>query len=154
MTVFPHNYLMRIGGTEIPAEPLRNVRRITAVTSRIALATINTQRNGPEIIMPPHWGAPEYRFVGKQPIVLTIVEVLFLANMVASLGLAFVGKYVIPQNLPNSHVCTAMSIPGIQHGVPDWVCWYARRDTAIIGILLGLLALIFFIFRKDLRRVR
>jgi hypothetical protein len=95
-----------------------------------------------------------WQFVGKQPVIFTVVGSLLLANVASSLGLAFFGKYFIPQNLPNSHVCAAMSSSGIQFGVPDWICWYANWDLAITGALLGLAAVIMVIYRKDVRHVR
>jgi hypothetical protein len=95
-----------------------------------------------------------FQFVGKQPVVFTVVGSLLLANVASSLGLAFVGKYSIPQNLPNSHVCEEMSSYGIRYAVPDWICWYANWDLAITGILFGLVALIMIIYRKDVRHVR
>src|ERR1700733_2268761 len=95
-----------------------------------------------------------WQFVGKQPVIFTVVVSLLLASGASSLGLAFFGKYFIPQNLPNSHVCAAMSSSGIQFGVPDWICWYANWDLAIMGGLFGLVVLILIIYRKNVCHVR
>jgi len=95
-----------------------------------------------------------WEFGGKQPIVFTITMGLLLANGASSLALAFFGKKLIPQDLPGSHVCEAMSTYGIRYSVPDWICWYANWDLAITGALFGLAAVIMIIYRKDVRRVR
>jgi hypothetical protein len=104
--------------------------------------------------MPPHRRAPQYRVVGKNSIVLTIILVLVLANTSASLALAYFGKHLIPQNLPNSHACAAMSSSGIRYGVPDWICWYASRGVWITVILFGVGAIILFVYRRNLERAR
>jgi hypothetical protein len=104
--------------------------------------------------MPGYHGRYAWRFVGKQPVILSIVEVLFFANMAVSFTLAFLGKYLIPRNLPNSHVCSAMAVSGTQFPVPNWICWYAERDLIIWFSLLGAIALILLIYRKHLERAQ
>ena len=104
--------------------------------------------------MPGYGGRYAWAFVGKQPVILSIVETLFFANMAASFTLTFLGKYLIPRNLSNAQVCSAMSISGVQYGVPAWICWYAERDLIITFALLGIIAVILLIYRKNLERVR
>jgi hypothetical protein len=95
-----------------------------------------------------------FQFIGKQPVIFTVSLGLLFANGASSLALGFFVRHFVPQNLPNSHVCEAMSSYGFPYGVPDWICWYANWDLAITGALLGLVALILIIYRKDVRHIR
>jgi hypothetical protein len=101
--------------------------------------------------MPGGYG---WQFVGKQPVFFTVVVIVLFANGSLSLALAFIGKHLIPQNLPHSHICAEMASSGIQYGVPDWICWYANWDSAITFIVMALGALIMLIYRKNIERVR
>jgi len=95
-----------------------------------------------------------YEFIGKTPTIFAIIGVLFIANIFVSLALTFAGKYLLPKGVPNSHPCPELARWGIQNSVPACVCWYASRSDAITLILGALLALLIFVFRKNIRRVR
>jgi hypothetical protein len=107
-----------------------------------------------EVIMPGFHGRYAWRFVGKQPLVLSIFEGLFFANMAASFTLTFLGEYLIPHNLPNSQICPAMSASGVKYAVPNWICWYAEKDLVFTFGLLGVIVLILLIYRQSLERDR
>jgi hypothetical protein len=99
-------------------------------------------------------GAHRWEFVGKPPMIFTVVAILLFANVFVSLALFYLAKRLIPSNLPNSQVCSAMANYGIQYGVPGWLCWYVNWDMTISGTLLALVILIMIILREDVRRVR
>jgi hypothetical protein len=95
-----------------------------------------------------------YQFIGKTPPIFAVVAVVFAANIILSLTLAFLGKYLVPRGMPNSHPCPAIAGYGIQHDIPASICWYATRSDTISLILGVLLAVIVFAFRKNIHRVR
>jgi hypothetical protein len=95
-----------------------------------------------------------YQFIGKTPTIFTILAGLFAANIFVSLALVFLGKYFLLRGMPNSHPCPELAGWGIQYGVPASVCWYATRSDTISLILGALLAVIIFILRKSMHRVR
>jgi len=95
-----------------------------------------------------------YQFIGKTPPIFAVVAVLFTANIFVSLTLTFLGKYLVPRRMPNSHPCPAVAGYGIQYGVPTSICWYATRSDTISLILGVLLAVIIFTSRKSIHRVR
>jgi hypothetical protein len=102
----------------------------------------------------PGVGTHRWEFVGKQPVIFTIVVVLLFANVSLSFALAFFVKFLFPGAIANSQGCPAMASDGIQYRVPAYFCSYANWSEAITFILLGLAALIMFIFRENVRRVR
>lgn len=86
--------------------------------------------------------------------IFTIVAVLFAANIFVSLALVFLGKYLLPRGVRNSHPCPELAGWGVQYGVPASICWYATRSDTISLILGVLLAVTIFTFRKSIHRVR
>jgi hypothetical protein len=154
MNEFPHSDLMRNAEPEIPAGNLsKNAHGNSGSDARffVRYPCIRRMRSF-EGAMPGTGHG--WQFIGKEPVIFKIVVSLLLANGASSLALGFFVKHFVPQNLPNSRVCEAMSGYGIRYGVPDWICWYANWDLAITGILFGLVVLITIIYRKDVRHIR
>lgn len=86
--------------------------------------------------------------------IFTVVAILLFTNVFLSLTLLLFAKKLIPRNLPNSQVCSAMANYGIQYSVPGWICWYVNWDITITFVLLALGAFIMFIFRKNIRQAQ
>ena len=102
----------------------------------------------------PGMGAHRWEFVGKPPVIFTIVAILLFTNVFLTLTLLLFGQHFIPRDLPSSQGCPAMASYGVHYSVPGWLCWYVNWDIAITFVLVALGALIMLIFRKDVRRVR
>jgi len=101
----------------------------------------------------PGTGRHNWYFVGKPPMIFRIVATLLFTNVFLSLILSLFAQKLIPRGLPNAQLCPAMASYGIQYGVPRWLCWYANWDIAITFVLLGMGALIMFLFRKNVAYV-
>jgi hypothetical protein len=79
-------------------------------------------------------GRYRFEFVGKEPLALWVGVFLLFANTVLMLTLDFRGKYFFPKH------------------APEIVTRYLDRSLMIQFVLLALLAAIFIIFRKRVRR--
>jgi hypothetical protein len=95
-----------------------------------------------------------YDFIGKQPLIFTILVVLLLGNTFLSLGLDFFARYLFPKCSPNALLCMPLGNGGVTYKVPQAIFWYAAWSFTLEGILIALIALVVFIYRKDMRRVR
>ena len=78
----------------------------------------------------PGAGGHKFYFMGKVPLVFSLVGSLLFANTFLILLLQFAGKYILPKN------------------VPETVHWYGDNSITIQFVLLALLAAILIIFRK------
>lgn len=104
--------------------------------------------------MPGLGSGRRYEFIGKTPMIFTIVAVLFAANIFVSLALVFLGKYLLPRACEILTLAQNSQAGGGQYGVPASICWYATRSDTISLILGVLLAVTIFTFRKSIHRVR
>ena len=78
----------------------------------------------------PGAGGHRFYFVGKVPLVFSVISALLFANTFLMLLLEFAGKYFLPRE------------------VPETVHWYGDNSITIQFVLLALLAAILAIFRK------
>lgn len=78
----------------------------------------------------PGAGGHKFYFVGKVPLVSSMVLSLLFANTLLMLLLEFAGKYFLPKD------------------VPETVHWYRDNSITIQFVLLLLLAATLIIFRK------
>jgi hypothetical protein len=101
----------------------------------------------------PGGGRHRFVFVDKPPFVFRVVFVLLFANTFLMLLLANGAKHFLSKASINLPPCEAFAERGVQYHAPEIVCWYESRSIAIQFILLALLAAIFIIFRKRLRRI-
>jgi hypothetical protein len=102
-------------------------------------------------------GGYRWQSEGKQPVIFTIVVVLFMANTFLYLVLDFFAKNLIPQGIPGSQDCAAMSsydVYYVYYKVPKLMCWDANWGGMIGAVLFGLAAMIMFALRKNVVRVR
>lgn len=77
-----------------------------------------------------------FYFVGKVPLVFSVVLSLLFANTFLMLLLEFAGKYFLPRE------------------VPVTLHWYGDNSVTIQLVLVALLAVIVIIFRKRVHYVR
>jgi hypothetical protein len=84
---------------------------------------------------------------------LVVVSLLF-ANTFLMLFLDFGAKYLLPKTSLSLQPCEVLTERGVQYHAPEIVCWYARSSITIQFILLGLMAVMLIIFRKQLRHFR
>ncbi len=81
-------------------------------------------------------GPHRFEFVGKEPLALWVVVILFFANTILMLMSESARQYIFAQR-----------VPGFSH-------WYADHSVAIQFVLLAALGSIFFIYRKRVRYIR
>lgn len=103
--------------------------------------------------MPGMGGGHRFEFAGREPLAFWVVATLLFANTFLMLFLAFGGKYFLPKASLNLPSCKEFAQGGVQYHAPDVVCWYASRSIAIQFFLLALLAVVFIIFRKQVRYI-
>ncbi len=83
----------------------------------------------------PAAGGHRFDFVGKVPLVFSVIFALLFANTFVMLLLEFAGKYLLPRE------------------VPEAVHWYGDNSITIQFVLLALLAAIIAMFRKRVHHI-
>jgi len=89
-------------------------------------------------------GQHRFEFIGEQPLIFRVLAGLTVANAFIGLLLPYVLRFVTPQAFTGSRPC---------EGLAGAVCWYENRWVMIEFILLAMIGVVLFVFRKRVRHV-
>jgi hypothetical protein len=101
----------------------------------------------------PGLGRHRFEFVGKDPLIFRVFVLLLFANTALGLSLNFLARYFLSKASAALAPCESLASGGVQYHAPGIVCWYADWWLGMQFILLGLIALVFVIFRMRVHHI-